>query len=68
MHLVFSSSKKPVRTGDDVHVQIKGEHGFKVVGVSKPNSKKPQGVVSVKTDTKGPFNVAPTEIGAEWVA
>lgn len=68
MYLAYTSNGRSVRTGDDVKIANKPDHGFKVVAVTKPNSKKPQGSVSVKTATTTPVTVTPREIGAEWMA
>jgi hypothetical protein len=68
MYLAYTSNGKSVRAGDKVKVAHKADHGFEVVSISKPNSKKPQGSVSVKTSASTPVTVHPRDIGAEWVA
>lgn len=68
MYLAYTSNGKSVRAGDEVKVTNKADHGFTVVNVAKPNSKKPQGSVTVKTATSTPVLVHPRDIGAEWMA
>jgi hypothetical protein len=68
MYLAYTSNGRSVRAGDDVKVAGRVDHGFKVVSVTKPNSKKPQGAISVKAATNTPVTVTPREIGAEWMA
>lgn len=68
MYLAYTSNGKSVRAGDAVKVTNKSDHGFTVVSVVKPNSKKPQGSVTIKTATSNPVPVHPRDIGAEWMA
>jgi hypothetical protein len=68
MYLAYTSNGKSVRAGDEVKVASKSDHGFTVVNMVKPNSKKPQGSVTVKTATSAPVLVQPRDIGAEWMA
>lgn len=68
MYLAYSSNGRTVRVGDKVVVANKSHDGLQVVAVDKPNSKKPQGVVRLKTAANEPINVTPREIGAEWMA
>jgi len=68
MQLVYSASRKAVRMNEPVRVAGKGDIGFEVKEIKKPNSKKPQGEVAVAVPRGKYVYVAPRDIGAEWVA